>query len=60
MLRLSLAFLIIALVAAMFGFGIFGLAVEGTLIAAKVLFFLFLILFVASLVVGGRTRKDVV
>jgi uncharacterized membrane protein YtjA (UPF0391 family) len=60
MLRWSLGFLVIALITAMFGFeliaGLSHLAVG----IAKGLFFLFLILFVVSLVAGSRTTKDAV
>jgi uncharacterized membrane protein YtjA (UPF0391 family) len=55
MLRLSLAFLVLALIAAVFGFG--GIAAGATEIA-RVLFGLFLILFVISAVfsaVRGKT-----
>ena len=51
MLRWALVFLLVALVAAFFGF--WGL--EGTAMwIAKVLFFLFLVLFIVSLVLGRR------
>ena len=51
MLRWAVVFLIIALIAGAFGF--FGL--EGTAMTfAKVLFFIFLVLFVLSLVMGRR------
>ena len=51
MLRLALFFLIIALIAAFFGFGLVeAFAFE----AAKILFFVFLILFVVALVWGYR------
>lgn len=54
MLNYAVVFLIIALVAALFGFtGIAAGAVE----IAKILFFIFLLLFVASLVVGMMRRK---
>lgn len=54
MLRYAAAFLIIALVAALFGFtGIAADAVE----IAKILFFVFLLLFVVSLVMGLMRRK---
>ena len=57
MLRAALAFLVVALIAALFGFT----GVAGTSIAAaKILFFVFLVLFVVSLLVGGRTTRDVV
>jgi uncharacterized membrane protein YtjA (UPF0391 family) len=50
MLRLALAFLVIALIAAVFGFGLVaGLAYD----AAKILFVVFLVLAVVSLVAGG-------
>jgi uncharacterized membrane protein YtjA (UPF0391 family) len=51
MLRWALAFFILALIAAVLGFG--GIAVSAAGIA-KVLFFLFLILFVVSLLLGRR------
>ena len=51
MLGWSVTFLVIALVAALFGFT----AVAGTAIfAAKILFFVFLVLFILSLVMGRR------
>lgn len=49
MLHYAVVFFVIALVAALFGFG--GIA-AGAAEIAKVLFFIFLALFVASLVVG--------
>lgn len=49
MLRYSIIFFIVALVAALFGFG--GIAAGATEIA-KILFFIFLVLFVVSLVAG--------
>ncbi len=48
MLRWAIAFLIIALIAAVFGFG--GVAAAATDIA-QILFFIFLVLFLASLIV---------
>jgi uncharacterized membrane protein YtjA (UPF0391 family) len=52
MLRWAVVFLVIALVAAIFGFG--GLAADAAWIA-KILFFVFLVLFVISLILGrGR------
>lgn len=51
MLRWSILFLIVAIIAAVFGFG--GIAAEATWIA-KILFVLFLILFVVSLILGRR------
>ncbi|MFO0808206.1 MAG: DUF1328 family protein [Gemmataceae bacterium] len=53
MLRWAIAFLIVALIAGAFGFGgIAGVSVD----FARVLFFLFLILFVVSLLFGWRGR----
>ncbi len=49
MLRWSIAFFIIAIIAAIFGFG--GIA-EGAVEIAKILFYIFIILFVISLVTG--------
>jgi uncharacterized membrane protein YtjA (UPF0391 family) len=51
MLHYALVFLVLALIAAVFGFG--GVAIISAGIA-KVLFFLFLIGFVVSLIVGRR------
>jgi uncharacterized membrane protein YtjA (UPF0391 family) len=52
MLRLAILFLVIALIAALFGFGL----VAGTSIAiAKILFFIFLVLAVLSFL-GGAFR----
>ena len=54
MLRYAAVFLVIALVAALFGFtGIAADAVE----IAKILLFVFLLLFVVSLVMGLMRRK---
>lgn len=53
MLRYSIIFFIVALVAALFGFG--GIAAGATEIA-KILFFIFLVLFVVSLVAGLLRR----
>lgn len=49
MIYWSAAFFIIAIIAAMFGFG--GIS-DGATSIAKILFFLFLVLFVLSLVMG--------
>ena len=54
MLHYAIVFFVIALVAALFGFG--GIAV-GAAEIAKVLFFIFLVLFVVSLVVGLIRRS---
>jgi uncharacterized membrane protein YtjA (UPF0391 family) len=53
MLRWTLIFLVVALVAAAFGFGGIAAASAGV---ARILFFIFLILFVASLL-GGLIRR---
>ena len=52
MLRYAVIFAIIALVAAVFGFGIIESTAAGI---AKILFFVFLVLFVISLFTGRRT-----
>ena len=49
MLHYAIVFFVVALIAALFGFG--GIA-AGAAEIAKVLFFIFLVLFVVSLVVG--------
>ncbi|MEP6656196.1 MAG: DUF1328 domain-containing protein [Betaproteobacteria bacterium] len=54
MLRYAAIFFVIAMVAALFGFG--GVAAGATEIA-KVLFYLFLILFLAALIRGLVARK---
>jgi uncharacterized membrane protein YtjA (UPF0391 family) len=51
MLRWAVIFLIVAIVAAVFGFG--GISAEAESIA-KILFFIFLILFVVSFILGRR------
>jgi len=51
MLNYAVIFLVIALVAAVFGFGGIYVAAAGI---AKILFFLFLVLFLVSLVMGRR------
>jgi uncharacterized membrane protein YtjA (UPF0391 family) len=57
MLRWSIVFLIVALLAGLFGFT----EIAGpSYLIAKVLFFVFLVLFVISLLMGGRTTRDVV
>jgi uncharacterized membrane protein YtjA (UPF0391 family) len=57
MLRWALMFLVIALVAALFGFT----NVAGTsMVAAKILFFVFLVLFVVSLVMGSRAPRETI
>jgi len=57
MLRWAILFLIIALLAALFGFT----SVAGTAYAgARILFFVFIVLFVLSLLLGRRAPGDVV
>jgi uncharacterized membrane protein YtjA (UPF0391 family) len=56
MLNWALTFLIIALIAAVFGFG--GVAIEAAWIA-KVLFVVFLVLFLVSLLTGAVRRPPV-
>jgi uncharacterized membrane protein YtjA (UPF0391 family) len=53
MLHYALIFFVVAIVAALFGFG--GIAAGATEIA-KILFFVFLVLFVVSLVAGLLRR----
>lgn len=56
MLRWAVIFLIIALVAALFGFG----GVASTAVGiAKILFFVFIVLFIISLVIGGFAAKKI-
>ena len=56
MLRWALAFLVLALIAAFFGFG--GVAVASAGIA-KILFYLFLIIFAITLISGLVTARRV-
>ena len=57
MLRWAILFLVVAIVAALFGFGgVAGFSVE----AAKILFFVFIVLFVVSLILGGRRTTDAI
>jgi uncharacterized membrane protein YtjA (UPF0391 family) len=53
MLRWAVAFFLIAIVAAIFGFGGIAIAAAGI---AKILFFLFVVLFLLALV-GGLVRR---
>jgi uncharacterized membrane protein YtjA (UPF0391 family) len=53
MLHWTLAFLVIALIAALFGFGGIAVAAAGI---ARILFFIFLVLFLVS-VMSGLVRK---
>lgn len=54
MLRWAAIFFVIAIVAALFGFG--GIA-EGAASIAKILFFIFIVLFVAVIAFGGWIFK---
>ena len=54
MLHYAVVFFVIALIAAVFGFG--GIA-AGAVEIAKILFFVFLILAVVSFIFGGRWRR---
>jgi uncharacterized membrane protein YtjA (UPF0391 family) len=56
MLRWALFFLVIAIVAAIFGFGGIASAAVGI---AKVLFFIFIVIFVVLLVAGLLTGKAI-
>ncbi len=56
LLRWALMFLLIALVAAVFGFG--GVA-EGATEIARVLFFVFMLIFVVLLILGAMTYEAV-
>lgn len=56
MLRWTVIFLVIAIIAAIFGFGGIYVAAAGI---AKILFFIFLVLFVLSLIFGRRGPVDV-
>ena len=54
MLSWAVAFLVIALIAALFGFG----GIAGTAVGiAKLLFFIFLAIFVISLIMGLAQRR---
>jgi uncharacterized membrane protein YtjA (UPF0391 family) len=55
MLRYAVIFFVVAIVAALFGFG--GIAAGATEIA-KILFFVFLVLFIVSLVAGVIKRGN--
>lgn len=54
MLGWAVTFLIIALVAAIFGFGNIAGAAVGI---AKILFFVFIVLFIIALIAGRRTPR---
>jgi uncharacterized membrane protein YtjA (UPF0391 family) len=53
MLYYAVIFLVIAMIAALFGFGLIASTAAGI---AKILFFVFLIMFLASLVAGMARR----
>lgn len=53
MLRWAIAFFVIAIIAAIFGFGGIAVAAAGI---AKILFFIFLVLFLVALL-GGLVRR---
>ncbi len=53
MLYYAVVFLVIAIIAGVFGFG--GIA-AGAIAIAKILFFVFLVLFLASLIIGLARR----
>ena len=57
MLHYAIVFLVIALIAALFGFG--GIA-AGAVEIAKILFFVFVVLFVVSLIAGLIRRGPTV
>ncbi len=57
MLSWALTFLVLALVAALFGFGNIAAGAAGI---AKILFVIFLVMFVVSLIMGGVRRGGVV
>ena len=52
MLNWAITFLVLAIVAALFGFG--GIAAESAYFA-KILFFVFIVLFLVSFITGRRT-----
>ncbi len=56
MLQLALLFLIIALIAAVFGFGLIASAAADI---AKILFFIFLVIFVVTLIMGLVPRRRI-
>jgi len=53
MLHYAVVFLVIAIIAALFGFGVIASTAAGI---AKILFLIFLLLFVVSLVMGRRAQ----
>jgi uncharacterized membrane protein YtjA (UPF0391 family) len=57
MLRWALLFLVVALLSALFGFTE---VVGPSIVAAKILFFVFLVMFVVSLVMGTREPRETI
>ncbi|MES2306323.1 MAG: DUF1328 domain-containing protein [Gemmatimonadota bacterium] len=57
MLRWAMIFLVVAIVAALFGFGGIAAASAGI---AKTLFFIFLVMFVIALVLGVTAARKIV
>ena len=55
MLKWALTFFVIAIIAAIFGFTDIA---QGAAAIAKIIFFIFLVLFVLSLIAGGFRRVD--
>jgi len=55
MLRWTLIFLVVAIIAAIFGFGDI---VASASSIAKILFYIFLVLFILSLIAGGFKKVD--
>ncbi len=55
MLRWTVIFLVIAIIAAIFGFGNIA---EGAADIAKILFYIFVVLFVLSLIFGGVKKVN--
>ncbi len=53
MLRLALVFFIIAIIAAVFGFGVI---VGSAMALAKIFFYIFIVLFLVSLIIGFLFR----
>jgi uncharacterized membrane protein YtjA (UPF0391 family) len=53
MLYWAIVFLVVAIIAALFGFGVIASAAAGV---AKILFFIFLVVFVISLIMGLSRR----
>jgi len=56
MIRWAILFLVIALISGLFGFG---LVADIAWDAAKLLCFVFLVLFVVSLIFNGRSPRDI-